>query len=148
MYNNLLAHKLKALRKNQNMNQDDVAAELGIARQTYSNYETGKRVPNSETLSKIADLYHISVVELLSPAVTGADPKIYENAMDFLDAQELDEYLEYTRRAANKQRMSVLSHYEKQLIYYFEQLSQDDKEEIIELAKLKNRRRKNKNHKA
>lgn len=144
MYNNLLAHKLKALRKNQNMNQDDVAAELGIARQTYSNYETAKRIPNSEMLSKIADLYNISVVELLSPAVTGTDSDIYENAMDFLDAKELDEYLEYTKRASNKQRMSVLSHYEKQLIYYFEQLSQDDKEEIIELAKLKNRRRKNK----
>lgn len=144
MYNNLLAHKLKALRKNFNMNQDDVAAELGIVRQTYSNYETGKRVPNSEMLSKIAELYHISVAELLSPAVTGTKSQAYENSEDYLDAQELDDYLEYTERASNRQRMSVLSHYEKQLIYYFEQLSQDDKEEIIELAKLKNRRRKNK----
>ena len=38
-----LPQKLKELRKVNNYTQDYVAAVLGIVRQTYSHYETGRR---------------------------------------------------------------------------------------------------------
>ena len=45
MKNKLLPQKLKELRKVNNYTQDYVAEVLGVVRQTYSHYETGKRTP-------------------------------------------------------------------------------------------------------
>lgn len=65
MKNQLLPTKLKELRKVYGFTQDYVASALGIARQTYSHYETGKRTPSSEALFKLAGLYDISVDDLM-----------------------------------------------------------------------------------
>lgn len=58
-----LSSKLKNLRKAYNYTQDDVAAVLGVVRQTYSHYETGKRKPDINTLFMLSGLYNISVDE-------------------------------------------------------------------------------------
>ena len=50
--NQLLAKKLKELRKAYGYTQDTLADAIGTTRQTYSHYETGKRTPSSETLFK------------------------------------------------------------------------------------------------
>lgn len=49
----ILPKQFKELRKAHSYTQDFVAASLGIVRQTYSNYETGKRTPSSEMLYKL-----------------------------------------------------------------------------------------------
>lgn len=49
MKKSLLPQKLKELRKMHNYTQDYVAEALGIVRQTYSHYETGKRMPDAES---------------------------------------------------------------------------------------------------
>lgn len=46
----ILPEKLRGLRKAHSYTQDYVATALGIARQTYSHYETGKRTPDAERL--------------------------------------------------------------------------------------------------
>ena len=46
MSNEKLAQKLRELRKVNNYTQDYVAEVLGVVRQTYSHYETGKRTPD------------------------------------------------------------------------------------------------------
>ena len=61
----LLSQHLIELRKLHNYTQDDVASSLGIVRQTYSHYETGKRTPSPEILFKLAGLYNISVDDLM-----------------------------------------------------------------------------------
>lgn len=48
MNRELLSQKLKELRIVNNYTQDYVAAALGVVRQTYSHYETGRRVPDAE----------------------------------------------------------------------------------------------------
>ena len=60
-----LPQKLKELRKVNNYTQDYVAAVLGIVRQTYSHYETGRRTPDAEALYKLAGLYNISIDDLM-----------------------------------------------------------------------------------
>jgi transcriptional regulator with XRE-family HTH domain len=65
MKNKLLPQKLKELRKVNNYTQDYVAEVLGVVRQTYSHYETGKRTPDAEVFYKLAGLYNISVDDLL-----------------------------------------------------------------------------------
>ena len=94
MNKKLLSAKLKELRKFNHFNQDDVASALGVARQTYSHYETGKRTPNPEMLYLLAGLYKISVNDLLELTVE-VDPEINYDAPTPTDSsKELSCFLE------------------------------------------------------
>ena len=79
MKSTLLSTRLKELRKVNNYTQDYVASALGVVRQTYSHYETGKRTPNSEALYKLAGLYGISVNDLIQLTLV-LDRDIYYDA--------------------------------------------------------------------
>ena len=65
MNKKLLPAKLKQLRIIHGYTQDYIASVLGIARQTYSHYETGKRTPSPDALFKLAGLYNISVDDFI-----------------------------------------------------------------------------------
>lgn len=51
--------KLKMLRLEMGKSQEEFSRELGISRSCLANYETGKRQPSREMLSKIANLCNI-----------------------------------------------------------------------------------------
>lgn len=55
-----ISQVLKALRKNNDKTQREVAEFLGISRQAYSRYESSIREPDMETLSKIAKFYNVT----------------------------------------------------------------------------------------
>lgn len=134
------AEKLRLLRKSHNYNQIDIAEAIGIARQTYSNYETGKRTPDADLAVKIAEFYHISIAELLSPAITGETAESYQDHSMFIDAVNMDAYMNFIEQESKSEKRSVLDYYELQLLFYYEQLEGLDKEEIIEIARMKYRR--------
>ena len=56
---------LKKHRKNAEMTQSEVAGELKISLQAYKHYEAGRRVPSLEMATKIADVFGITVDELV-----------------------------------------------------------------------------------
>lgn len=58
---NKLPNVLKELRETKNMKQREIANIIGVTQRTYSNYETGTREPDIETLIRIADFYGISL---------------------------------------------------------------------------------------
>lgn len=62
---------LKEIREGKNLTQADVARELGISRQTYNNYELGKRQADYETLLRLAELFDTSVEHLLTGRKSG-----------------------------------------------------------------------------
>ena len=47
------------------MSQKDVAEEIGVAKSTYSLYESGNREPNVQTIKRIADVLNVSADDLL-----------------------------------------------------------------------------------
>lgn len=55
------AVRLKKLRTNAQLTQDELAPELGISRSTLGMYETGKREPDFETLETIADFFNVNM---------------------------------------------------------------------------------------
>ncbi|MBC3889465.1 helix-turn-helix domain-containing protein [Acetobacterium paludosum] len=57
--------RLKSLRKNLDKTQEEVAAELGVTRGAYSHFENDRNEPDSETLRKLADYFHVSTDYLL-----------------------------------------------------------------------------------
>lgn len=58
-------NSLLTLRKNTGLTQNDIANHLGISRQAYANYETGKREPDINTLLSLAEFFNVSVDTLL-----------------------------------------------------------------------------------
>ncbi len=61
----MLREKLKIYREKNKMTQSEVAEALGIKSATISKYESGLLEPNIESLKKLANLFNISVDELL-----------------------------------------------------------------------------------
>lgn len=58
--------RLKKLRTEKKIRQDEMANHIGVARTTYASYEQGYREPDQETLTKIADFFHVNVDYLLA----------------------------------------------------------------------------------
>lgn len=56
---------LQLLRKENNINQEKLSKYLKVSRNTISQYETGVREPNFETLIKLADYFNVSIDYLL-----------------------------------------------------------------------------------
>lgn len=56
---------LKEARLKKNLSQKEVAEKIGVAKSTYSLYESGNREPNVDTIKKIADVLDVSADQLL-----------------------------------------------------------------------------------
>ena len=142
MQHNMLPSRLKDLRKAHGYTQDYVAEFLGLVRQTYSHYETGKRTPSPEILFKLAGLYSISVDDLMQLTIH-IDRNIYFDAPSpTQSSKELEDYLNFFNNPKNEKKYKLFSNIEKELLFYFEQLSETDKQEIIEIEKIKTRKKK------
>jgi transcriptional regulator with XRE-family HTH domain len=61
----MFADNLKQLRKEKGMTQTQFASEFNIATGTIAMWETGKRIPDTETLKKIARFFNVSIDFLL-----------------------------------------------------------------------------------
>lgn len=60
-----LNEKLKSARIYNNISQKEAADKIGVSRQTFSNWETGKTYPDIANLIKLSELYSISLDDLL-----------------------------------------------------------------------------------
>ena len=72
MSNIQLAANLRRLRADHEYTQTQIGAKLNISRQAYSNYETGKRIPDLDILIRIANLYHVTLEQLIMQPCSGA----------------------------------------------------------------------------
>ncbi|MCL1858158.1 MAG: helix-turn-helix domain-containing protein [Oscillospiraceae bacterium] len=57
--------KLRELRENKNVTQSEIAEYLKITRSAYSQYESGKRQMNYDTLCLLSDYFAVSIDYLL-----------------------------------------------------------------------------------
>lgn len=62
----MLGEKIKLYRENKNMTQVEIAESLGVKPATVSKYESGTLEPNIESLKKLAEIFEVSVDELLN----------------------------------------------------------------------------------
>ena len=65
MDNKKIGKYLLQKRKEDQKTQKEVADDLGVTYQAVSRWENGDSIPDIETLCMIADLYHVSVDEIL-----------------------------------------------------------------------------------
>lgn len=61
-----LSEKIKKLRINRNLTQEDIALKLHVSRQTVSKWEQGINEPSLETLKELAVILDVELLELIS----------------------------------------------------------------------------------
>ena len=74
MSNIQLVENLYRLRKAHHYTQQEISDLLNISRQAYSNYETSKRTPDLDSLMRLADIYGVSLDQLVNHPCT-KDPR-------------------------------------------------------------------------
>lgn len=70
-----LSQKIYELRTGSGLSQLDLAEKLGVSRQSVSKWETGQAVPDLDKLIRLADLFGISVDELVREGERPAPPE-------------------------------------------------------------------------
>ncbi len=83
----MLGDKIKLYRENKKMTQNEIANILDVSPATVSKYESGALEPNIESLKRLAELFEISIDELLNDQEEKFDvSKI--NVLDILREQK------------------------------------------------------------
>lgn len=85
-----IGSRIAKCREQRGWTQEQTASSLGISRAALSHYEKNRREPDTETLTKFADLFKVSIDFLVgrteNPHMT-LDPEV----RDFTDALELSD---------------------------------------------------------
>ena len=62
---NVVSDSIKKLRKERKMTQDELAEKLCVTRQAVSSWEMGKTQPDVETLTRLAEIFNVSVERII-----------------------------------------------------------------------------------
>lgn len=75
-----LSEKILSLRTDMGLSQGDLAEKLDVSRQSVSKWETGQSVPDLDKIIKLADLFGVSVDELVregeKPEAPSSEPQV------------------------------------------------------------------------
>lgn len=103
---------LKELRESSKESMSKTADALGIPKGTYASYEYGKREPNIEMISKIAEHFNVSTDYILgrpgaAPPIDGLSEMIAQNAANDIEKTLLEMYfgLDAKKRGAFLQEL-------------------------------------------
>ena len=61
-----LSDNIRKLREENGMTQQQMAEQLYVSRQTVCRWENGSRTPDLDMAERIAEIFHVSVDELIS----------------------------------------------------------------------------------
>lgn len=102
------AKKLKAIRKQAGLSQEQLAEKLGVSRQAVTKWESETGIPDIENIMSISSLFDISIDELLSnEAITHKNSEyLYESVTEY----DIDEPKRYDMKFGGAKRL-VLSGY-------------------------------------
>ncbi|WZL82247.1 helix-turn-helix domain-containing protein [Vallitaleaceae bacterium 9-2] len=96
---------LKEIRKAHHMSQKELGKRLGVGQTTIANYEKDIRFPNQETLMIMADIFDVSVDQLLGRQ----ELKINSECMDEIQLKQT--LLDLLLRAKEREAMDVIKGY-------------------------------------
>lgn len=116
----MLLRQIRVIRIQNNLTQQQLADVLGVSRSTYCGYESGRRNPDIEVLSKLSKFYRLPVNRFFEDVLPEFvhDPSFYNCQKDM-------------------RYVSQLSPLERQFITNFRMLTKAQKKELIEVMKEK-----------
>lgn len=107
------AEKLKSIRKQAGMSQEQLVEKLSVSRQAITKWETGAGIPDIENLMAISGLFGISIDELLGNK--GVEKKTSDFLYESVTEYDIDEPKRYDMKFGGAKRL-VLSGYEGEKI--------------------------------
>ncbi|MBB6671731.1 helix-turn-helix domain-containing protein [Cohnella nanjingensis] len=89
-----IGSRIAYLRDQRGLTQEELSSSLGISRAALSHYEKNRREPDTETLTKLADLFHVSIDYLVGrtqqPHMTlDDDVRQFADQLELSDADRL-----------------------------------------------------------
>ena len=107
------AEKLKSIRKQAGLSQEQLAEKLGLSRQAVTKWETETGIPDIENMMAISALFDISIDELLSNerGMKKSDEYLFESVTEY----DIDEPKRYDMKFGGAKQF-VLSGYEGEKI--------------------------------
>ncbi len=88
-----LKENIRALRKKAGMTQADLAKKMKVKQYNISDYETGRIEPDISKLSKMADIFNVSIDTLVGRRALAGGPSPDQPSYDE-DIQAINETLE------------------------------------------------------
>ena len=146
-----LTKQLRMLRKRYHYTQKYVSDYIGTTRANYSHYETGITVPSNDVLNKISILYNVPLINLIKLSALSKKEELEKLKADgkagfdglFIDnpsSPSLDPlYLEFINNypeMSDKELKEWMDPEDLELIYYYHQLSPQNKNMATELVRL------------
>lgn len=130
--NELFATRLRALREEKGITQDEVAKMLGITRENYSGYERGKHTPPHKRICTLATYFRVSIEYLTG----NTNYRNYEEKPPAdSDLSDLGKHLE--RMLDNlMSNMTVVKLYGKEITQEEKDLLKSPIESAVKMAKL------------
>ncbi len=108
-------NRIKELRLEKNMSQNDLASLLNTSQQSISFYETGKRDPDTKTLEFLAGYFNVSIDYLLCKSDIQNPERLLSdyNSLSNESKKQLEKYIELLKIKdsidRNKDEMSLTS---------------------------------------
>ena len=118
----MLGDRLRAIRKEHGLTQQNIADVLGVDRTTYTVYEGGSITPSPATLVKLSQIYNVTVGYLIG---------VEENHPELRRIPEEKQ----REKLLSSDPISLLKKEEKELLLYFRVLSDAEKHKIIDEMK-------------
>jgi len=85
-----IGNRIAQLRDKRGWTQEQLSASIGISRAALSHYEKNRREPDTETLTKIADLFKVSIDYLVGRTEL-PNGTMDDDVREFLDELELSD---------------------------------------------------------
>ena len=97
---------LKLAREQKGLSQKDVSEKIGVAKSTYSLYESGNREPNVQTIKKIANVLDVSADELLGIDTEPVTIAAHFDGDEYTE-DELNEIRQFAEFVKNKRKSDL-----------------------------------------
>ncbi len=133
--NQSLGSIIKSQRLSHLFTQEELACKMGITRQAFSLYERDINIPTTDTLIRLAEIFQISpMIFLTHVRQRKEDNSMHKKAPFTLN---LTEFHEFYSIPDNLKKYHSLSGIEKELLFFFQKLDLEDRQEILLLTYLK-----------
>lgn len=99
--------KLKQIRKQRNLSQEQLADEIGVSRQAITKWETGRGMPDIENIKILSELFKVSLDELIYEESKLQEYKEYNYQSEMI--YDIDKHKKIDIKMVNAKRIEIRS---------------------------------------
>ena len=122
-------NRLRQLRLEANMTQDELSKKIGIIRSTISAYENGRLDMNSATLKKLSKLFNATIDYILGNSdqryIDLEDMDVEKQLKQLINYIETSEHIKFKNVTQTKEKQYYIEKYLKNSLSYLEELTEN-----------------------